>query len=305
MKNQTFFALFALGLFCGTTAFGGVASLNSDTNIRPISQYGIIQNVQNYSTNPFWTSNSPYNQRFPQPVYVKGPELDSSDCQSAVGTLIASYCSSNNNCSGMQLSDVRPLVMLQLSRMPGHNYATACSGYIDSEFDSYIEKNSVALPYGTVSFPAATVANPEFNAPEFKIENPYERKDGTWNGEEWQKEKKERIQELKDLQAKNGSGPIELTKTEFPQTFADLSFTERKDILAEGYEPWANTSAYKPITIEDEDQYKDRLKKNNLRAYCMRYPSDSGCRQQITNSNYNDSQMASLIEKIAAALKGA
>ncbi len=277
MKQHIFFALIATGAFSVSASHAAVNSLMNGNNIRPISQYGLIQNVQDYSSNPFWTKNSPYNQKFPQPVYVTGPELTSSDCQATVGALISSYCSLNNNCVGMMLSDVRPVVMLQLSRMPGHNYATSCAGYIDSEFDSYLATYSIAVPNGMVSFPGATVANPEYNAPEFEIQNPYERRDGTWNGEEWQRERKDRIQELKDLQAANGAGNEKIVKTEYPTTFADLSFTERMDALQSGYEPFKDASAYRGMTIESEDEYWQK--------YCTRNPNSARCQQNTITQN--------------------
>ena len=281
MKNRAFFVLFAVSVFAGTDGVAGVSSLNTGSKIRPVSQYGIIQNVQDYSTNPFWKSNSPYNQNFPQPVYVTGPELTTSDCQSTVGALISSYCFANNNCSGMRIADVRPIIMLQLARMPGHNYASNCSGYIDAEFDSYIDKYSATIPTSAVTFPGATVANPKYDAPEFKLENPYERKDGTWNGEEWQKEKKERAQELKDLQAANGLGNEKLAKADFPTTFADLSFTEQMDVKKEGYDQFSGSSAYNPIQIEKEDDYYNRM----MRSFCITNPNDPRCKKNSASNS--------------------
>ncbi len=287
MKKHIFLAILASGAASTMSLHAATNSIVNGTNVRPVSQYGLIQNVQNYSSNPFWTKNSPYNQKFPQPVYVGGPELTSSDCQSTVMAFISSYCSSNNNCVGMAISDVRPIIMLQLARMPGHNYATSCAGFIDSEFDSYIENYSIAIPNGTTTFPSATVANPTYNAPEFKLENPYERKDGTWNGEEWQKEKKERIQELKDLQAVNGVGSEKIVKAEFPTTFADLSFTERINVKEEGYAPFKDLSPYKSFSLESEEKYRNRLIQLNKDLYCARHPLASECTSSASNNNTN------------------
>ena len=259
MKTHAFCAVFVFGAMYGLSAHAAVSSLNSESSIRPISQYGLIQNVQDYSTNPFWTKNSPYNQKFPTAVYVDGPELNTAECQSTVGALITAYCSQNQNCIGMQLSDVRPTIMLQLSRLPGHNYASACSGYIDSEFDEYVAEYSVAMPTGTVSFPTATAENPYFDASEFKIENPYEIKDGTWNGEEWKKEKRERKKELQQLQSQNGAGTERLARADFPTTFADLSFTEQMAVKEAGYEQYAGQSAYRGLTVESEEEYYRRF----------------------------------------------
>ena len=283
-RNYTLFTICALCALSVTPSHAGVSNLNTSTSIRPVSQYGLIQNVQDYSSNPFWNKNSPYNLNFPQPVYVTGPDLDSGDCLSTVGALVSSYCSANNNCVGMMLSDVRPIIMVQLARLPGHNYATICAGYIDSEFNKYVEKYSVAVPNGTVAFPGATVANPNYNADEFKIENPYERKDGTWNGEEWQRERKERIQELKDLQAQNGGGSESIVKSDFPTTFSDLSFSERVDVKTAGYEPWAEADAYVPISIESEEDYITR-KQQEHDLYCKQNPNDASCPQQVVVNN--------------------
>jgi hypothetical protein len=282
MKNHVFFTVFAYGMLAAVPSFAATSSLNTTGSaVRPISQYGLIQNVQDYSSNPFWTKNSPYNQKFPQPVYVTGPELNTADCQNTVAALVSAYCSANDNCMGMQVSDIRPFMMLQLSRMPGHNYASSCSGYIDSEFDSYVAQHSTAIPNSRVYFPTALDANPNYDASEFKLENPYEKKDNTWNGEEWQKEKKERSQELKDLQSMNGAGNERLARANFPTTFDDLSFTERMDVKSAGYEPYKDASAFVPIKIEDEEDYWDRLVKERD-TYCKLHPEDEeNCPKRI------------------------
>lgn len=326
MKKHIFFAILATGAVSAVPLYAATNSIVNGTNVRPVSQYGLIQNVQNYSSNPFWTKDSLYNQKFPQPVYVAGPELTSSDCQSTVSVLISSYCSSNNNCVGMMVSDVRPVIMLQLARMPGHNYATSCAGFIDTEFDSYVARYSIAVPNGVVTFPGATVANPNYDASEFKLENPYERHDSTWNGEEWQKEKKDRIQELKDLQAANGVGSEKIVKTDFPTTFADLSFTERMEVKTEGYEPFKDADVYVPFHIESEKKYLDRLRATNMQVYCVRRPLDPSCQRINSNTNYTDGSQNNggnsnggnasggngsgisredMIQKIAAVLKAA
>ena len=258
MKNTALFALLTTGMVCATTGFAATSALNTSTAIRPVSQYGLIQNVQDYSTNPFWNKNSIYNQAFPQPVYVTGPELTTSDCTSTIGGLISSYCASNNDCIGMQLSDVRPVIMLQLSRMPGHNYATQCSGYIDSEFNSYTKKHATAVPNGTVAFPGATDANPNYNASEFKLENPYEIKPATWQGDDWMMDRINRIKELQELQSQNGVGNEHIAKSDFPTTISDLSFAERMELKQQGYEPYKDSSAYHPIEIESEEAYFQR-----------------------------------------------
>ena len=239
------------------------------TSVQPISQYGLIQNVQNYSSNPFWNPNGPYNQRMPQPIYVQGTDLSTADCQRTVGTLIASYCVDNNNCVGLRISDVRPVMMLQLARLPGHNYATSCAGFIDSEFNDYVSKYSNAGPSNVyVAFPTGTVANPTFDDTEYNIENPYQIRNRTWNNEEWEKEKKDRIRELNELQSMNGANDVKLTRADFPTTANDLSFSEYMELQSAGYQPYRESSSYTaPFKIEDEDHYKSRLNAVNAAAY--------------------------------------
>ena len=241
----------------------------SASSVQPISQYGLIQNVQNYSSNPFWNPNGPYNQRMPQPIYVQGADLNTADCQRTVGTLVAAYCVENNNCVGMRVSDVRPVMMLQLARLPGHNYATSCSGFIDTEFDSYVSKYSNAGPSNAyTAFPNATAPNPNLNETEFKIENPYQIKNRTWNNENWEEEKKERSRELRELQAQNGPDYINLARADFPKTADDLTFTERMELQSAGYEPWKNATPYaQPFQLESEQDARNRQQQYRS-AFC-------------------------------------
>lgn len=223
------------------------------------SQYGLVQNVQNYSSNPFWDPNGPYNQRIaPTVVYMQGADLDTDDCQRTVATLVAAYCAQFNNCVGLSLSDVRPSIMLQLSRLPGHNYATACAGFIDAEYSSYVSKyaNAGSVNYA-VPFPVGTVPTPAADTYEFKIENPYETRDP-----DWKIEKRAREQELRDLQSMNGAGGERLARADFPLTVSDLSFSERMANKAAGYEPYKDMSAYDKANLtewEDYDSYRDRM----------------------------------------------
>ncbi|MBP3340307.1 MAG: hypothetical protein J6L47_01410 [Alphaproteobacteria bacterium] len=212
----------------------------------PFSQYGQIQNVQTYSSNPFWNPSSPYNQRMPQVIYVNGADMNAGDCQRTVSALIANVCATMNNCAGAQLSDVRPTLMLQLSRLPGHNYATSCAGYIDSEFEKYVKQYGHAgVVSGTVAFPDATTPSDTGN--KIEIQNPFEKQTP-----QWQLDIIERTQELEKLQAQNNGNIGGLEKTSFPTTFADLSFEERMTEKAAGYEPYKDKSAYQPIKIEQK-----------------------------------------------------
>lgn len=288
MYNKLFFTLCAM--FLSSFAHGVTST--------PFSQYGQIQNVQNYSSNPFWNPNGPYNQRMPQAIYVDGPEINAGDCQRTVSALVANICATMNNCVGAQLSDIRPTLMLQLSQIPGHTYATSCAGYIDTEFENYVKKYGHAgVSSGTVAFPDATV--PVNAAPTMEIKNPFEKP-----MPQWQQDVIERTQELEKLQAQNGGNSGHIEKTAFPTTFADLSFQERMDIKAEGYEPFKDMKAYHPITLEPMEVYVNRMKSYNnesLEEYCKKYPEQDKCKEYAAEQVNREQIMT----KIAAALKDA
>lgn len=223
----------------------------------PFSQYGQIQNVPNYSSNPFWDPSGPYNQRMPTPVYVDGPEMNAGDCLRTVSALVANVCATVNNCAGMQLSDIRPTLMLQLSQLPGHTYATSCAGYIDTEFEKYVKKYGHAgVTSGTVSFPTATTPQTTFPTPTTSVRNPYSPQTP-----EWEREYNERAATLAQLQEQTATHGEELSHTDFPATFADLDFDERMDVLATGYDPYQGKSAYHPIKIQSYEDYLEEMKK--------------------------------------------
>ena len=229
----------------------GVSDAQTTT---PFSKYGTIQTVQTYSSNPFWSPDAGYNQRMPQVVYATGPAVETSQCQIVVFSLITAHCAALDNCISTQLSDIRPTIMLQLSRMPGGNYATSCSGYIDTVFEEYKRDNTIAQPTPGAAFPTATVSNPNTNTyddtatPTFQPQVP-----------KWQQEMQDRRQELKDLQAANGNDVFEIAPgAEFPTTYADLSFTERMANKAAGYEPYKDMKAFTELKVESHETYLGR-----------------------------------------------
>ena len=72
----------------------------------------------------------------------------------------------------------------------------------------------------------------------------------------WEKEKKERYRELKELQAQNGPDYINLARADFPTTADDLTFTERIELQTAGYAPYKDASSYStPFSIEKDDKY--------------------------------------------------
>lgn len=124
------------------------------------SDYGQIQNVQYYSSNPFWSPNSPYNQRMPQPVYVQGTDLNTEDCVRVVSSLVSVQCMVRDNCKDTELSEIRPEIMIQLSKLPGNNYVSACAGYLDGVFDSYVAQFANVPTNRPTAFPEPTIPNP-------------------------------------------------------------------------------------------------------------------------------------------------
>lgn len=234
MKKGNFKSLL-FAVFCGFYAFCATAATSL------FSDYGQIQNVQNYSTNPFWTPGSPYNQRLPQPVYVQGADLTAEDCFNVVQPLVAVQCSVRDNCKNTTLSDIRPTIMIQLSNLPNNNYVSACSGYIDYVFETYVAQYGNNLPNRAVAFPTGTVPNQNLNNENNRIEikNPYKIETP-----KWKQEINERSNELQSLQQQNGAGSEHLSANAFPMTFNDLSLSERITVKAEGYAPYKDKSAY-------------------------------------------------------------
>ena len=156
MKTRHIFAIVGAMLF-----------VHSAGAVAPLSQYGQIQNVQTYSTNPFY-QNGVYNPKMPQAIYATGADLTTGDCQRTVDNLVASECATRNNCRGLRIADIRPAIMVKLSQLPGHNFATSCAGYIDSAFNSYTAKYGYNTSVAT-TFPTPTSAK---NDTGFKMENP-------------------------------------------------------------------------------------------------------------------------------------
>ena len=244
MKGNTLKSLL-ISVICGFYAFGATAAVSL------FSDYGQIQNVQNYSSNPFWSPSAPYNQRVPQPVYATGADLNSEDCQKVVQSLVAAQCMARDNCKNTDVSDIRPTIMVQLSNLPGHNYVSACSGYIDGIFESYVQQYGNTLPNRPTAFPNATT--PTLNdSGGIQFNNPYKKQPT-----DWQKEQTERAKELEALQKQNGTGNERLTKTNFPATYADLSFSERMENNREGLMPYKDAVAYKTLNVKTAEEWCD------------------------------------------------
>ena len=226
-----------------------------------MSKYGEIQSVNNYSSNPVWTPDSSYNQRMPTPIYVTGPDLNTGDCNRIVKNLVTEYCVNRNYCSNLRISDVRPVVMVQLSQLPGHNFATSCGGYIDSIFEEYKKT------YGNTS--ANNIVKPtQQQKTTLQIENPFAQKKSAY-----EQAVEERTAELEQMQRVT-TPTATVNPTDFPKTVADLSFTDRLANTTAGYEPYKNLNAYKTPKFETEDEYYERMK--SVLEHNIRYETFGG-----------------------------
>ncbi|MCQ2562641.1 MAG: hypothetical protein MJ158_03450 [Alphaproteobacteria bacterium] len=262
--------LFIFVAFCvtGLTKWGfGASSI--------LSNYGQIQNVQNYSSNPFWSPNSPYNKKLPQPVYLQGADLTAGDCQQVVQSLISVQCMTRNNCKNTSLSDIRPAIMVQLSSLSDqHNYASSCAGFIDTIFESYMAQYGNNIPKKT-AFPTVSVPSPTTNPNAIELHNPYKIETP-----EWKQDIIERSQELQNLQQQNGAGNYKLSATAFPKTIDDVSFAEQMENLQEGYAPFKDKSAFHQINVKSLYEY---CKSHSDAPECKQYREQ----QQAQNGNSN------------------
>jgi len=203
----------------------------------PFSQYGLIQNVQNYSSNPFYNPNSP-TVSSPHVVYDSGPALKPGDCERVVQSVVDFVCSQHDGCRGMTLADARPELMVQLSKMPGYNYASSCSGYIDEIYEKR-QKNNFS---GNTGYSAATFPDAQKSA-------------ATGSGlPKWQAEYNERAAELKTLQAQTKTTPDTVEQMDFPKTFDDLSFEQKIAVKQQGYEKYKDAQVYVPLNIKPEEK---------------------------------------------------
>ena len=257
-KTNCLFTLWVAALCAGTHAYA------VGTAPAILSNYGEIQSVKNYSSNPFWNKNSPYNQNFPKPIYATGADLNTGDCNRVVENLVTSYCAEHNYCRNLRISDVRPTIMVQLSQLPGHNFATSCGGYIDSTFDKFQKE------YGNVS--TVNLPKPASQPTNIEIANPFAQKQTAV-----QKAVADRTAELERLQSI--TTPTAGVHAEyFPKTTADLSFTDRIANTAAGYEPYKDLESYKKPDFRGEDEeFFNRLRAQNFEKFCERRPDDPEC----------------------------
>lgn len=220
----------------------------------PFSQYGMIQNVQNYSSNPFYTPGV-YGAAYPKIAYNSGPALKPADCQVTVSTLIQNICATHNNCRNTTLADIRPEIMVALSKLPTYNYASSCAGYIDEIYKTYTNNNTNTGNVTPTSFPSGT----SITVPT-KPQTEYEK----------------RASELKALQQQTKNSTDNIAATEFPKTFDDLSFTEKNEIKRAGYEPYKDAQVYVPLNIE-----RDTKTTNVPVEICSEIPSVYTCIQKF------------------------
>lgn len=276
---RIFKPVFTVSLVCTCIMQGAFCAQKAPSMF---STYGEIQPVQKYSSNPFWNKDSPYNLRMPTPIYATGADLNTGDCNRVVADLIASFCASNT-CK--KLSDVRPQVMVRLSQLPGHNFATSCGGYIDSEFEKY------QIMYGN-SFTkniVKPVVNNQTAQPVIQTDNLFKQP-----VDKYAQGVADRTAELQSMQAQTTPTP-KLQAASFPKTIDDISFSDRMALRTEGYEPFQNMKAYRNLVVEGEEHFIERQlallemeRQSDATTlsdaeYCQKYPLDSSrCTQTST-----------------------
>ncbi len=264
----------------------------------PFSQYGMIQNVQNYSANPFYNPQTG-TITAPNIVYATGPKLQASDCQRAVASVVENVCASRNNCQGTVLTDIRPAVMVQLSVLPNYNYASSCGGYIDAAYENYMRNFSgIHTGPSVTSFPSApTKTNTASNLPQ------------------WQQDYNARAAELRELQSENGGTGDTITKTAFPKTFNDLTMAQQNEIKRQGYAPYKDAHVYVPIEIETKKQTSTTTNSNqsplciaargDVRACITNFDKAEKSAETNFFHNKNDINKANLKSAIVDAIMSA
>ena len=193
----------------------------------------------------------------PQPVYATGPQVKTDECQRIVTSLVTLQCMNANNCIDARIDDIRPAIILQLSRMSGGNYATACAGYLDGIFNDYVSQFANAAPKGiSVGFPIPAAPNTNANSNQIQLNNPF-----ATSAPDWATDMRERQLELQALHTETGTNNYHVQHADFPATYADVSFTDRLENARNGYEPFKDARAYREMDIEDEETYLERINK--------------------------------------------
>ena len=170
--------------------------------------------IANSLVNPAFTG--PAQTNFPRPVVVMGPSVNAAECVQVVNSAIWTQCSFRNNCAGMTVMDIRPGIITELNNRGSNNFAVQCQGFIDEAFRAYQAQAGVIHS----NFPTGGNAQ----AAAFPVAAP-------------RSEYESRARELQQMQAMNSANmPMGLTPAAMPQTFDDLSFTERWAIIHEGWQ---------------------------------------------------------------------
>lgn len=239
----------------------------------------------------------------PTPVYAKGPTVGASDCSRIVSAIIASQCASQNNCHGKQLSDIRPNVIVELSRIPGKNFATACAGYVDSEFNNYmrnIANRPQATEFPTATGPSANAIATQNNGVNIPALNPKPTP-------EWKTEAANRAKELAELQAQNADAMDNtITETDFPTTINEVPFMTRMQNAAVGYAPYKDAKVYNGIELEPLEKTQaralERLKWQQ-ELECAKNPDKCDTLTNTSPTSIDENLMAEIVKALKDAQK--
>jgi hypothetical protein len=240
-----------------------------------------IQNVQDYSTSPFWHPGGPYNMQIvPTPIFVGGPQLNAAQCQVAVHSAIRTQCQFRNNCRGLRAEDIRPGVIAELASRPGANYVGACAGFINPVFDEFMRQNPAPAGFPAPTRPLAPTPQPVMaGAFGQYAQMPQHELD-----------RLARQRQLEALQQQTTPTPT-LVAAQMPMTFDDLPFTERMALIHEGWQHPAvgQYNMFPNIGVEtDAAMFERQANEARLRTQALQAQSEAQMHQDRMSMGLTD-----------------
>jgi len=222
------------------TGFGGQLTSPGGHGPTPFSGSGLIHGIPGgHTTMPGWHPGAHYAQRPPRPIFATGTELNAGDCQVITFNIIRHECSlTPDNCRGAQLHQIRPAILRQLSAIPGHNFITACGGFIDGAWAEF-QRDNQGVParpaHGMpTQFPAATGgAGTATGGGQLITQNPFER-----HLPLWMEEFIERSEEM-GVHHRAQQHTVDFRPTQMPGHISDISLTERIQLTQAGMADFA------------------------------------------------------------------
>ncbi len=253
------FSLFLMGAILPGTLYAvdfPTASIDNSAHASRNSTQ-LINSPGNYSSNPFFTPTSSYNQRYPQPVYATGADLTAADCQKTIQDIIERQCRQISNCKNVTFENIRPKILGELSLISGHNY-NACMGYVDAGWQNYLNTQNELKPS---SFP--------------DVQTPFG------------------VQFPTNFPESGG-------ETSFPETYYDISFTERSANIIAAMKPYVNLTAYYdyPIIQKIESETRQILSTDEVANERIYGVMDQVIGGTGINKNMSESDQVALLKQL-------